>query len=71
MASLVLRLTKRIQAVPIGRQALWARKYSSASGLLIEDPKYAFLKELDLESDNIGAFYGHWEATGEVSFKLV
>ena len=33
---------------------------------LIEDPKYSWLKELELESSNKGVFYGKWDGTGEV-----
>ena len=37
------------------------------SGLLIEDPKYAWLKDLGLGADNHGVYTGTWGATGEVS----
>ena len=37
------------------------------SGLLIEEPKYAWLKQLGLEADNKGAFWGSWGGNGEVS----
>jgi hypothetical protein len=36
---------------------------------LINDPKYAFLKdELDLKEENSGMFDGTWFASGDVSF---
>lgn len=37
------------------------------SGLLIEDPKYAWLKDLGLQSQNSGVFYGAWGGSGEVT----
>lgn len=37
-----------------------------SSSLLIENKKYSFLKELGLDKDNVGVFYGQWEANGEV-----
>ena len=45
---------------------LKARNYSVMSGLLVEDQKYSWLKDLGLGTDNVGAFYGEWNATGEV-----
>ncbi|XP_026275375.1 putative aldehyde dehydrogenase family 7 member A1 homolog [Frankliniella occidentalis] len=38
---------------------------SSQAGYLVDDPKYSFLKELGLQKQNCGAFYGKWKATGE------
>nr|KAG5705947.1 hypothetical protein BaRGS_010837 [Batillaria attramentaria] len=35
------------------------------SGLLIEDPKYSWLKELGLSAQNEGVYTGTWGATGE------
>mgnify|MGYP001792118531 FL=1 len=46
------------------------RSHSSASNLLIQNPKYAFLKELGLGESNLGAFNGGWFATGEVMSRL-
>ena len=37
-----------------------------AAGLLIDVPKYAWLKELGLEADNSGVFWGSWGGSGEV-----
>jgi len=36
------------------------------SGLLIEEEKYSFLKELGLSADNKGVFNGTWGGSGEV-----
>jgi len=36
------------------------------SGLLIEDAKYAWLKDLGLSADNKGVFNGSWSGSGEV-----
>jgi len=43
------------------------RLYSSMSGLLVEDPKYAWLKELGIAADNQGVFHGTWAGSGEVT----
>ena len=43
-----------------------ARNYSAMSGLLIENPKYGWLKELGLSADNKGVFSGEWGGNGEV-----
>ena len=42
------------------------RNYASSSSLLIEDPKYSWLKELDLNSRNQGVYTGKWGGSGEV-----
>ncbi|KOB70567.1 putative aldehyde dehydrogenase 7 family, member A1 [Operophtera brumata] len=49
-------LSLRVLRVPMAR---------NASGFLIEDPKYSFLKELGLKEKNVGVFNGKWEANGE------
>ena len=36
------------------------------SGLLIEDQKYSWLKELGLQAENKGVFNGTWGGSGEV-----
>ena len=69
-AALVLRCGGRpTLALSLGRRQLFlrTRNYSAMSGLLIEEPKYSFLKDLGLGADNVGAYYGEWNATGEVS----
>ncbi|XP_035225051.1 alpha-aminoadipic semialdehyde dehydrogenase-like, partial [Stegodyphus dumicola] len=38
----------------------------NASSYLIEEPKYAFLKELGLEKKNLGVYHGSWTGSGEV-----
>ena len=38
-------------------------------GFLINEPKYAFLKELGLEENNLGVYNGTWGGQGEVSSK--
>ena len=44
------------------------RKMSSGDSkkLLIDEPKYAFLKELGLGAENEGVYDGEWKASGEV-----
>lgn len=41
---------------------------TSAMAYLIEDPKYAFLKELGLGKTNLGGFNGKWMGSGKVRF---
>ena len=36
------------------------------SSLLIEDPKYSWLKDLGLSAKNKGVFTGEWGGSGEV-----
>ena len=38
----------------------------SASGYLVNDPDYAFLKELGIEEENNGVYNGAWSGSGEV-----
>lgn len=39
---------------------------SNMSTLLINQPQYSWLKELDLHEDNAGVYNGCWGGTGEV-----
>ncbi|ESN93829.1 hypothetical protein HELRODRAFT_157787 [Helobdella robusta] len=39
---------------------------SSSSLLLIENPKYSWLKDLGLQSENPGVFHGKWTGNGKV-----
>ena len=41
-----------------------------ASSYLISDPKYAFLKDLQLSETNLGVFNGRWFGDGEVERAL-
>ena len=41
--------------------------YRNMSSLLIENQKYAWLKDLGLSSDNKGVFNGSWSGAGQVS----
>ncbi|XP_059090365.1 alpha-aminoadipic semialdehyde dehydrogenase-like [Tigriopus californicus] len=46
---------------------LQRRTMSSNSGnYLIDEPKYAFLKQLGIQKDNAGVFNGQWFGSGEV-----
>ncbi|KAK0054650.1 alpha-aminoadipic semialdehyde dehydrogenase, partial [Biomphalaria pfeifferi] len=48
------------------RSAVYQARWMSAmSTLLIEEPKYAWLKDLGLSSKNKGVYYGRWEGSGE------
>ena len=62
MAPSLLRVARLI----VPRTSLqFIRKMSS--GFLINEPKYAFLKELGLEETNKGVFNGTWIGSGQVS----
>lgn len=37
------------------------------SSYLIDESKYSFLKDLDLQRNNLGVYDGEWKASGEVS----
>lgn len=39
---------------------------ASASGYLIEEPKYSFLKELGLDKKNKGVYNGSWTGNGDI-----
>jgi len=67
MASLALRLGGTSLSLSIKRPFLARRFYSAMSGLLIEQEKYAWLKELGLSSENKGVFNGSWTGAGEVT----
>lgn len=41
------------------------------SSMLIDDPKYSWLKDLGLGPTNKGVFYGAWDGTGEVFIVLL
>ena len=43
--------------------ALFSR---SMATYLIDEPKYAFLKELGLDQTNQGVYHGQWTGSGEV-----
>lgn len=47
-------------------RAMSAAKTYSTSQLLINDPKYSWLKELGLQDENPGVFDGTWHAEGPV-----
>jgi len=48
----------------------WTAARAMSSGFLINEPKYAFLKELGLEENNPGVFNGTWGGNGEVVTSL-
>ncbi|XP_063434369.1 alpha-aminoadipic semialdehyde dehydrogenase-like [Mytilus trossulus] len=43
------------------------RLHRTMSSLLIEDPKYSWLKDLGLSAQNNGVFYGKWGGSGEIA----
>jgi len=42
------------------------RSYVSTSGLLIDDPKYSWIRELGLSAENPGVYNGSWGGAGQV-----
>ncbi|XP_046329682.1 alpha-aminoadipic semialdehyde dehydrogenase-like [Haliotis cracherodii] len=60
----VLLRYKRPSSLVI-RSSITTRHYAAMSGLLIEDPKFAWLKELGLSAQNKGVYYGVWGGEGE------
>ena len=40
---------------------------SSQRDLLINEPKYAWIKQLGIEADNLGVYNGQWLGSGPVS----
>ena len=48
------------------RLSITRKQAAMMATFLIEDPKYSWLKELGLETNNKGVFYGKWDGTGEV-----
>lgn len=51
----------------ITRSTFASHKITRAmSSMLIDDPKYSWLKDLGLGPTNKGVFYGAWDGTGEV-----
>lgn len=61
----VLRLHAQLRMAASNARGL-AAGAAAQGGYLVDDPKYAFLKELGLQKDNCGVYYGKWKATGEV-----
>ena len=56
---------------PKSAQNKLATLYSRAmSSYLINEPKYAFLKDLGLQENNPGVYNGTWSGSGEVSFPI-
>ncbi|XP_042864012.1 alpha-aminoadipic semialdehyde dehydrogenase-like [Penaeus japonicus] len=59
-------MTLLTRLLPLTRTSLTIARAMSSSGYLINEPKYAFLKDLGLEESNKGVFNGKWFANGEV-----
>lgn len=63
-------LGKLLLQVPSpGVRAFIFRAMSANSALLINNPKYSFLKELGLSETNLGVYDGEWRANGQVCIK--
>ena len=67
-----LRPTRGGSYTVLSLKLLLARAMASTSTeLLINDPKYSWLKDLGLQQDNPGVFDGTWHASGPVSLALM
>lgn len=69
MASLVLSITRRESLRVFGQNGRIFFRSMSGSSYLVDssDSKYAFLKELGLQTVNDGVYNGKWGGRGEVS----
>ena len=52
-------------------QALLFVSSRKMSSYLVNEPKYAFLKELGLSENNCGVYNGKWSGSGEVRIKIL
>jgi len=71
MAGGFLLVLRRVSAIGCLRSTplKFLKHYSTMSRLLIEEPKYSWLKDLGLKSDNLGVFSGTWTGHGQVHCK--
>jgi hypothetical protein len=60
-------LLNKIQ-LPISQHLL---RMSTSTKFLINDPKYKFLKDLDLQEHNLGVYNGKWCGSGQVLERLI
>jgi aldehyde dehydrogenase family 7 protein A1 len=67
MATLITRLGKNSINLVVRNQFCNKLNYRAMSGLLIDEQKYSWLKDLGLSSDNKGVFWGEWGGSGEVT----
>ena len=51
-----------------GKKIAWSVRAMSGggNGLLINDPKYSWIRELGLQENNPGVFDGTWRGSGQV-----
>lgn len=63
-----LRTVQRsILSLNVARIGLLNKRACLSSGnLLIEEPEFSWLKELDLKPENDGVFNGNWKGNGDV-----
>lgn len=62
---MLLRSTYKISQIS-AKFDIYRKMSVASSNLLINDPKYAFLKDLDLKETNNGVFDGKWKGSGKV-----
>ena len=64
--SVTTSLLLRLSAVNTSSNFSSGFRSRNMSTFLINEPKYAFLKELDLQETNLGVYNGNWTGSGEV-----
>ncbi|XP_014662404.1 PREDICTED: alpha-aminoadipic semialdehyde dehydrogenase-like [Priapulus caudatus] len=67
MAIGFLRCAKLVAPLLKQGSLLGCRTYASAAAMLIDSPKYSWLKDLGLSSENKGVYLGKWTGNGEVT----
>ena len=71
-SAVILTTTKNAQLLSLSvSNKYYSENRRNMSGFLIDEPKYAFLKELGIEKRNHGVFNGTWGGSGDVSQFLV
>ena len=69
-AVILTTTTKSAQLLSLSLSNKYTENRRKMSGFLIDEPKYAFLKELGIEKRNHGVFNGKWGGSGDVSHRL-
>ena len=68
--TLTIRLARNFKSFDRFTRFRIVRTMSSQS-FLVDHPRYAFLKDLGLQSHNQGVYNGKWFANGMVSFEML
>ena len=66
-SAVILTTTKTAELLSLSLSNKFTENRRKMSGFLIDEPKYAFLKELGIEKRNPGVYNGTWGGSGDVS----